>query len=144
VIQGVLFGAFCLFFSSYLEEPISDFVSDVQPRTGPLLLMVGLGFIIAGLAVVLGFSLAIGALFAGILFSRDPIMIREEASFQVLYEFFTPFFFLMIGLSVRIEWAGSALILGSVLLLVAVISKLLRAGLPAWGLHDRRKGGFWV
>lgn len=139
-IQGVLFGAFCLFFSSSLEEPISDFVSDVQPRTGPLLLMVGLGFIIAGLAVVLGFSLAIGALFAGILFSRDPIMIREEASFQVLYEFFTPFFFLMIGLSVRIEWAGSALLLGSVLLVVAVVSKLLGAGLPAWGLHDRRTG----
>lgn len=140
LLHAVLFGGFCVAFSRYLEKPLSDFVSDFQPDTGPLLTMVGLGIIIATLSVLLGFSLAIGALFAGMIFSRDPVMIREEASFQVLYDFFTPFFFLVIGFNVNLNLALTTLWPAIVFLFAAVIGKFLGAGLPAYLLEGKRTG----
>jgi Kef-type K+ transport system membrane component KefB len=88
--------------------------------------------LIAALADWLGFSLAVGALFAGLVFSRDPVAVRTEASFEDLYAFFTPFFFITIGMHVAPTALTEAIPLGSVLLLAAVIGKWLGAGLPVW------------
>jgi Kef-type K+ transport system membrane component KefB len=57
----------------------------------------GISFLIAALAGLLGFSVAIGAFFAGLVFSRDPDSVKLDGLFDTFYEIFVPFFFIGIG-----------------------------------------------
>lgn len=130
-LRLLAFGAFCVFFSRYLEQPITSFFKRIVPAPEPMLMVVGTGFIIAALAGLLGFSVAIGAFFAGLVFSRDPEALKMEASFWSVYEFFTPFFFIGIGLGIDPSSFGVAMGLGAVLLVAAVLGKILGTMGPA-------------
>jgi Kef-type K+ transport system membrane component KefB len=127
----LVFGALCILFSIFLEERITCFFERVVPSPDPMLVVAGIGFVIAAIAELLGFSFAIGAFFAGLAFSRDPDAVKFDASFKTLFELFSPFFFIGIGLTVSFEAVGSALLLGGLLILVAYVGKLLGHGLPA-------------
>ncbi len=131
VAKVVAFGIFCLLFSRHVEPRISRVAARLKPPPARMLVVAGVGFMIAALADALGFSLAVGALFAGLVFSRDPVAVKVEARFDDLYAFFTPFFFVGIGLSVQQETIASTLLPGLALLAAAVIGKLLGGGLPA-------------
>lgn len=131
-IKFLLFVALCYLFARYLEEPLTQRVARLRHAPERMLSVVGVGIIIAAIAALMGFSLAIGALFAGLLFSRDPNAVRTEANFNDLYAFFTPFFFISIGLQVDLAALGDGATLGLILLVAAVAGKLLGAGLPAW------------
>jgi Kef-type K+ transport system membrane component KefB len=93
-----------------------------------LISVVSVGLIVAATAGALGFSLAIGAFFGGLAFSRDPEAVKLDAYFDPLYGFFTPFFFIAIGMRVDPGSLGVALPLGLLLFLVSVGGKLLGAG----------------
>ncbi|SCZ56176.1 Sodium/hydrogen exchanger family protein [Thiohalomonas denitrificans] len=131
-IKFFLFAVGCLLFARYLEKRLTSWSARFEPDTGLMLLVLGFGFVIAAVAGWLGFSLAIGALFAGLVFSRDPKAIQTEASFNDLYTFFSPFFFIGIGLDINPAALTGGLQLGLVLLLAAIAGKLLGAGLLAW------------
>ena len=81
---------------------------------------------------MIGFSLAIGAFFAGLVFSRDPHAVKIDASFESLYELFTPFFFIGIGLQIDPASLDGVVFPALVLLGVAVLSKILGNGVPTW------------
>ena len=133
-LKATLFGVACFLFARYLERPITDILSRVEPMPDPLLPVVGIGLIIAAIAAMLDFSLALGALFAGIVFSRDPKAVRVDASFDAIYQLFVPFFFIGIGLQIAPDSLGLAVGFGAVLLVAAVIGKMVGAGVPAWPL----------
>ncbi len=130
LLKLTVFAAFCWVFAQYLEGFITRWASRQEPAPGRMLTVLGLGLLIAANAGWLGFSLAIGALFAGLTFSRNPVAVRTEANFLDLYELFVPFFFIGIGLQLELGalWQG----LGLMLLAVTVPAKLLGAGIPAW------------
>ena len=86
---------------------------------------------IAGVSAWLGFSAAVGALFAGVAFSRDPDAVKLDTGFTDLYHLFTPIFFVGIGLSLEPAAFTSALGAGAVLAAVAVAGKVVGAGVPA-------------
>lgn len=132
LIKVIGFGALCLLFSRYVERNLTKFFSRIEKPPDPMLEVVGVGFIIAALAGLLGFSAAIGAFFAGLLFSRDSEAVKMDASFGALYELFTPFFFIGIGLNIDPRALNTGLVMGSVLLIAAVIGKLFGAGIPAF------------
>ena len=132
VVKFVLFIVFCVAFSVYAEPRLTEWASHIRLPPQRMLMVAAVGMLIAALADWLGFSLAVGALFAGLVFSRDPVAVRTEASFEDLYAFFTPFFFITIGMHVAPTALIEAVPLGSVLLLAAVIGKWLGAGLPVW------------
>ncbi|MCJ7521619.1 MAG: cation:proton antiporter, partial [Dehalococcoidia bacterium] len=125
------FGVFCALFSRYLEHPITHFFSRIGETPAKLLMIAGLGLIIAGLAELLGLSVAIGAFFAGLIFSRDPETVKLDTPFGTLYGFFTPFFFIGIGLNIDPGTLTMGLGIGGALLVVAIIGKLVGAGGPA-------------
>ncbi|MDY6916394.1 MAG: cation:proton antiporter [Chloroflexota bacterium] len=125
------FGAVCILFSRFVERHITRFVRRIHPAPGQTLMVIGSGFIIAALAGLLGFSVAIGAFFAGLVFSRDPEGVKWDTPFEILYELFTPFFFIGIGLYIAPGTLTTALELGGVLLAVAVLGKLIGTGGPA-------------
>jgi Kef-type K+ transport system membrane component KefB len=130
IIKFGLFIAGCYLFSRYMEPRFTAFTARLEPPPQRMLTVVGVGFIIAAFANLLGFSLAIGALFAGLVFSRDPEAVRTEKSFEDIYAFVTPFFFIDIGLNISPGHVVAGTGLGLVLLLAAVTGKFLGAGLP--------------
>ncbi|ALP53868.1 hypothetical protein Tel_12385 [Candidatus Tenderia electrophaga] len=127
-----LFILFCLLFARYGEARLTRLTAQLRDPPERMLVVLGIGLLIAALAGSLGFSLAIGALFAGLVFSNDPEAVKTEKSFQDLYAFVTPFFFISIGLHIDPASLGSGLGMGSALVAVAILGKLIGHGLPAW------------
>lgn len=123
-----LFGLAIALFAHFLEAPFSRLMERLEPAPDRLISVVCVGLIVAAVADVLGFSLAIGAFFGGLAFSRDPEAVKLDAYFDPLYGFFTPFFFISIGMRVDPQGLGAALPLGLLLFLVASAGKLLGAG----------------
>jgi len=121
----------CILFSNQVEPKLSHWAQRIRQPPQRMLIVAAVGFLIAALAEGVGLSLAIGALFAGLVFSRDPQAVRTEKSFEDIYALFTPFFFVSIGLHVAPASLTQALGAGAILLLAAVAGKLIGAGLPA-------------
>jgi Kef-type K+ transport system membrane component KefB len=143
LVKLAVFGAFCVLFARYVEAPISRFFSGLKPPPDPLLPVVGATFVIAAFAGWLGFSLAVGALFAGLLFSRDPRAVHTDASFSSIYDFFTPFFFINIGLALDpaiLNVAGLGI--AGLLLAVAIVGKVVGTAVPARLLTGGVVGGW--
>lgn len=131
----VIFGLACFLFSRYLEGPLTHFIAAWEPSPDPMLFVVGIGFVFAATAGLLGFSVAIGAFFAGLVFSRDPDTVKMEASFQPIYELFSPFFFIGVGLNIDPTLLGDSLWPGLVLLAAAILGKLAVNGIPIYFLE---------
>ena len=117
-------------FAQYLEHPLTHRLHDLQLRPDLMTSVVGIGLVVAGLTAVLGFSTAIGAFFAGLIFSRNPLSVKIDASFDSPYDLFVPFFFIFIGftldLSILFDNLGPVLLL----LVAAVVGKGLGSFLP--------------
>lgn len=139
-VKIAAFCAACYGFSRLVERPVSALFAGFDRRVGPFVFAAGTVFVISALADALGFSMAIGALFAGLAFSRDPAERQIDHAFAYILAIFRPFFFVSIGLSVSFEGIGGALALAAALFAVLVAGKLVGAGLPAWALADRRTG----
>lgn len=123
----------CYLFSYHLEEPFTQALRQRGASDTTLVITIlGTGLVIAALAGMLGFSLAIGALFAGLAFSRDPDVVRSEGKFLYFYELFAPFFFINIGMQVDPEalWTGAGI--GLLLFAVAALGKFAGTLLAAW------------
>ncbi len=124
--------ALCVGFARYAERKITQALFDTLQSPGPMLGVMAIGLLIAAMAALLGLSIAIGAFLAGLAFSRDPQEHRLESSFEGLYEFLSPFFFIGIGMGVDPTAAAGALGCGAVLLSAAIVGKLVGVSLPAW------------
>ena len=131
LLKVTIFGIFCLIIFRYLERPMTRWFEQLEPAPDPMLMIAGTAFIIAALAGLMGFSVAVGAFFAGLVFCRDPDAVKFDASFATLYEFFVPFFFIHIGLQLEIDSFAMSLNLVTILLIVAVVGKVIGTGLPA-------------
>lgn len=129
-VKAVVFAAFCYFFSRYCEQPLTTFINRFEPAPDPTITVTGIGFIIAALAGLLGFSVAIGAFFAGLVFCRDPRAVKIDASFATLYELFVPFFFVGIGLNIDLSILATALGWSAILLAAAVLGKVVGVAIP--------------
>ena len=138
LLKVTIFGALCLILFQYLEKPMTRWFESLEPAPDPMLMVTGTAFIIAALAGLMGFSVAVGAFFAGLVFCRDPDAVQFDASFGTLYEFFVPFFFIHIGLQLEINSFNTSLNLVIVLLMVAVLGKVIGTGLPAIFTTDRK------
>lgn len=132
VAKLILFISFCYLFAHYLESSFTQFNRQwADPKTGLIISVLGAGLAIAAVAGYLGFSLAIGGLFAGLAFSRDPQAVHTDNRFMMLYEFFTPFFFIYIGMQVDPTTLTKSISLAAVLVIIASIGKIAGVSLPA-------------
>lgn len=131
LLKLMAFAGACFLFARYLEKPILRFFERSESGTDAVISLTSLGILIAGLAGLAGFSVAIGAFFAGLAFSRNREAIQNQTPFCTLYDLFVPFFFIGIGLSVEPEVLGGAWVPGGLLLAAAVAGKLLGTLLPS-------------
>ncbi len=141
IVKMVGYLALALAFGRFLLPPILNWVKHLPISQNTLSLAVFIMLAFGLLAELLGGMAAItGAFLAGLMFSqtseRDNIMSRISA---VAYGFFVPIFFINIGLNTDLRTVGSALGLAGVVILVAIIGKLIGAGLGA-----RLSGFSWL
>lgn len=136
LLKIIGFGAVCYFFSRYLESPISRYFRKMHTglRSYQFIFAIGMALVISAIAGLIGFSVAIGAFFAGLAFSRDRESYqeksREGSRLAILYQLFPPFFFINIGLNVDPAVLSSSVYIGLVLLVFAIVGKVLGNGLP--------------
>jgi len=130
-LKMAVFAAICIAFAHYLERPITNLFRRLEPTPNPMLPIAGMALVIAAIAGWLGFSLAVGALFAGLIFSREKAVREVDRAFSPLYDFFAPFFFINIGLALDPATAMTGLVIGGPLLLAAVLGKVLGTVIPA-------------
>ncbi|MDH3659922.1 MAG: cation:proton antiporter [Alphaproteobacteria bacterium] len=140
LVKLAILCAICYVFSRFAERPLTAWFVKTDNHLGALLFATGIALLIAALADLMGFSLAIGALFAGLAFSRDPAEREIDKSFSELFVLFSPFFFVAIGLAVDVTLLGEALGLGLALLVAAALGKFIGAALPAALLTSPREG----
>jgi Kef-type K+ transport system membrane component KefB len=132
MLKLVGFGLFCFLFSVWVEKPVTGYLRKLESTPDPMLTVAGIGFMIAAMADWLGFSMAIGAFFAGLIFSRDSDTVKMESSLMPIYDFFSPFFFICIGLQMNPAALDAALGMGAVLAAAAIGAKLLADGVPVY------------
>ncbi len=126
---GVLGGA-CLLLARYGEPRLSSWLQSQESPPDSMVSMAAVGLVIAGAAAWLGFSAAVGALFAGLVFSRDPAAIRNEGYLEPLLSLFAPFFFISIGFSLDLSVLPGAAGDGAWLCLAAAVGKM--GGIALW------------
>lgn len=140
LLKLMLFIVGCYLFSHYFERGFTQFNRRWEnSKTALTISVLGAGLVIAALAGYLGFPLAIGALFAGLAFSRDPEAVRTDTRFAYFYEFFTPFFFIYIGMQLDPSIVTGSLGIAAILLLPAVAGKLAGVGIPALRFLKKRE-----
>jgi len=122
--------ALCLLFAQFLEQKVTRWLGRIEANPAPVIPVAGLGLVVAALAGLMGFPLAIGALFAGLAFSRDPRHVKLDKAFETLSRFFVPFFFVGIGLKVDMSLLTTALGAGSILFVIAVVAKFAGTAFP--------------
>lgn len=138
VLKFLAFVGLCFLFSVFVEQHITTFFKSIS-SSSMFVAVLGITFVVSGLASWLGFSLAIGAIFAGFAFSRDPAEIEINEELNMLYLLFVPFFFINIGLSVKLDLIQHALIPGVLLFVAASIGKFVGAGLPAFFVAGKKQ-----
>lgn len=129
LIKLAAFLTFCVLFSLYVEARITNLFRD--SLTNMFAAVVGITFLISGLASWMGFSLAVGAIFSGFAFSRDPSGMELDHELESLFQLFVPFFFVNIGLGLQLTLIPNALLPGLILFAAAVFGKLIGTSLPA-------------
>lgn len=137
-LKLTVFMVCCYLFSRFVEERYTRFFCRLDPPPDLMLVVMATGLIVAALAGLLGFSIAIGAFFAGLVFSRDPQRVRVKANFNSLYDLFSPFFFVGVGLALRPESLAEGFWMGGLLLAAAVGGKLAGTVGPVWPMEGWR------
>lgn len=130
-LKFIVFAGLCVIFARYGEQRLTSAFKGFADPSQLMIFVAAIGIFVAGVAGLLGFSVAVGALFAGFAFSRDPEAVHIDAGFEGLYHLFAPFFFIGIGVAIDTNVLTSALGVGIALIAVAIIGKTLGAGLPA-------------
>lgn len=139
-LSAVGFGLFCYLFAKHLEHHITAYFKRNSSSAHALILIVGCVLLISALSDLMGMSLAIGAFFTGLMFSRDREAVRINSSFDKIYAFFAPFFFIHIGLSFDYQSTLGALSIGAIFLLFGALSKLIGNGLPVSFIQGKSVG----
>lgn len=89
-------------------------------------------FLLAFMSEELGVAAITGAYFAGVVFSLSSERHRVSHDInKIANHIFTPIFFVAIGMGVDLQSAGSAIGVGSVVIIMAIIGKILGGGLGA-------------
>lgn len=140
LVKVAAFAGACWVFARWLEPRFTAWIGRRERPPDRVLSIVGVAFGIAALAGLIGFSVAVGALFAGLLFSGDPRAVREEASFTPIHALFTPFFFIDVGYAVDPGALGGSLALGAGFAVPAVLGKLVGVGAPVAARRGLRAG----
>lgn len=116
-----------------LSKRIAFFLKKFKQASAFSILALGMALFLAGVFEKEGLAMIIGAYVLGLALSKSDISHIITEKLHVLYEFFVPVFFAVMGMMVDVsQFLKPAVLAGGLLFtLVGVASKLLGCGLPA-------------
>jgi Kef-type K+ transport system membrane component KefB len=100
----------------------------------------GLSLLLAGLAEMAGLAMIIGAYIMGLALSRTDLAHEIEHHLQGVYNILVPIFFCVMGMMVDFSAMKPVLAFGAVYSLLAVFSKVVGCGLPAYLMKFNLRG----
>lgn len=130
LLKLTAFIVLCYLFAHYASQRFVQMAERLEPPPDSVITIISLATVIAGIAGMLGFSVAIGAFFAGLALSSQRKAVFVKAPYKAIHNFFVPFFFIGIGLNIELLSIGDAIFPAVVLLFAAVIGKLLGTVFP--------------
>lgn len=104
----------------------------------------GLAMLLAGLAEMAGLAMIIGAYIMGLALSRTDLAHEIEEHLEGVYNILVPIFFCVMGMMVDFAAMKPVLIFGAVYSLLAVFSKVVGCGLPAWAMRFNLRGSLRI
>jgi len=104
----------------------------------------GLSLLLAGLAEMAGLAMIIGAYIMGLALSRTDLAHEIEHHLQGIYNILVPIFFCVMGMMVDFSVMKPVLFFGSVYSLLAIVSKVVGCGLPAWLMKFNVRGSLRI
>ncbi|MBN2162841.1 MAG: cation:proton antiporter [Pontiellaceae bacterium] len=104
----------------------------------------GLALLLAGLAEMAGLAMIIGAYIMGLALSRTDLAHEIEHHLQGVYNIMVPIFFCVMGMMVDFKAMKPVLYFGAVYSMLAVISKVVGCGLPAWLMRFNLRGSLRI
>ena len=109
-------------------------------------LSLGIALLLAGIFERQGLAMIIGAYIAGLSLSKADIAAVIQERIRILYEFFVPVFFAVMGMMVNVReiFSAQVLIFGAIYTVAAVAAKIAGCGVPAMLLGFNLKGAFRI
>lgn len=104
----------------------------------------GLALLLASLAEMAGLAMIIGAYIMGLALSRTDLAHEIEHHLEGIYNILVPIFFCVMGMMVDFTAMKPVLIFGSVYSLLAIISKVVGCGIPAWLMKFNIRGSLRI
>jgi Kef-type K+ transport system membrane component KefB/mannitol/fructose-specific phosphotransferase system IIA component (Ntr-type) len=129
-----------------LAKRIAGILKRFKQASAFSILALGLALVVAGFFEREGLAMIIGAYVMGLSLSQTDISHIIIEKVHVLYEFFVPLFFAVMGMLVDLRQFGSPVILwgGLGFTLLAVLSKLAGCGIPALFAGFNAKGALRI
>ena len=141
VLESIAFVGFLTWWGPRVARRTRKWVEKLNIPEGPFVLSVILCLGLAELADVIGLAAIIGSFMAGIVIDEMAGVYDLENKVKYVNEFFLPFFFVMMGahLDPRTFIEPRLVVLVLVISAVAVVSKMIGAGLASWKEDWRTK-----
>ena len=139
-LKGLLLAGALLLTSTQILTRLSRFVAESQEFL--FLFTLGWGFGIATLFEVAGFSIEVGALFAGVSLASLPYAQEAAARLKPLRDFFVVVFFIALGEGLNLAHVGEALWPAFVFSLIVILVKPFSALASLGGLGYTKQTSF--
>ena len=110
---------------------IGRFVASLRVTGAGIAIYLALAFLAAGLAETFNLAFIIGAFSIGLALSRTELAHQLEEPLNAVYNALVPVFFVVMGMLMDIAAMGDAIVFGVIITLLAIVSKVGGAGLPA-------------
>jgi Kef-type K+ transport system membrane component KefB len=104
----------------------------------------GLALLLASLAEMAGLAMIIGAYIMGLALSRTDLAHEIEHHLEGVYNILVPIFFCVMGMMVDFGAMRDVLVFGAVYSLLAVFSKVVGCGVPAWLMKFNLRGSLRI
>jgi len=129
-----------------LSRRISSFLKFFKTRGSIALMGLGLALIIGGLFEEAGLSMIIGAYICGLSISRTDLKHVIQEKIHSIYEFLVPLFFCVMGMLVNFKALTNTniIIFGLIYSVLAIIAKVVGAGLPSLFFNFNARGALRI
>ena len=123
---------------------ITGAIKQFKSREMMVSICFGLALLLAGLAEMAGLAMIIGAYIMGLALSRTDLSHEIEHHLEGVYNILVPIFFCVMGMMVDFGAMKPVLVFGSVYSILAVFSKVLGCGIPAWLMKFNVRGSLRI
>jgi Kef-type K+ transport system membrane component KefB len=132
-VEATLFAMFMILVAPRIIRRMQPGIKRLSTQNAPLVLALAICLGFSAMAERIGMAAIIGAFFAGLAFAEYAPEWGLRERIGGITEFLAPLFFFTMGARLNLTvFSGDVLITASVITILAILSKLVGCGLPAW------------